>query len=447
MTDARSSARYDDGIALARLIDGCAGSGAYLSKGRSQGLSAASPSQPPSFDETVSAPIEVRRTRAGDAELATPAQGLSLAQRRILTLLDTRATLADLARRHALDTARVERDAARLRLAGLIEDVAPAAPAVDAAAPVRLGAPLSRRVPLALVPLVAGALAWAAWQHLATPAGTDSPRARRADAPAAEGKVSAPAAPEPVPIATRVLRGSTPERPHEPGKDARTTGKPTEPATPPIGETVATRKAAAPVPETASVVTPASVSPTAPTARAPAADATPPAPRVGVKPAPDAKGASDANPIPKPEPAAQPETHPEPARATSPAPSAEAHTVPPAEPAPAGPDARLAPMPPLQLASIAPVTVSLRAPAPAKLTPIARETPAFPREAIAQGLASGSVKARITVDARGRVAGVDILETSHRAFERAVRETLAAWQFEPGASGRTTTVDFAFKRD
>ena len=153
---------------------------------------------------------------------------------------------------------------------------------------------------------------------------------------------------------------------------------------------------------------------------------------------------SDAKPVPQPEPAPQAETHPEPARATSPA---DTHTSPPAEPAPA-PDARLSPMPPLQTASIAPVAASLRAPVPApKLTPIVRETPAFPREAIAQGLASGNVKARITVDARGRVASVDILETSHRAFERTVRETLAGWQFEAGAGGRTTTVDVAFRRD
>ena len=388
--------------------------------------------------------MQFRRTRAGDAELATPSHGLSLAQRRILTLLDTPATLADLAQRHALEAARVDRDAARLRLAGLIEDVAPAAAAVAAAAPVRLGAPLARRLPLALLPIVAGALAWAGWQHLAAPAGTDSPRPRRAAAvSAAEGKVTTPTAPEPVPIATRVLRGSVPERPHEPGKEARVPVKPADAATPPVGETAA-RKAGAQAPEPARVVTATPASPAAPTIQAPAVDATLPAPRPEAKPASDAKSLSEAKPVPQPEPAAQPETHSEPARATSPA---DTHTSPPAEPAPA-PDARLSPMPPLQIASIAPVAASLRAPVPApKLTPIVRETPAFPREAIAQGLASGNVKARITVDARGRVASVDILDTSHRAFERTVRETLAGWQFEAGAGGRTTTVDVAFRRD
>lgn len=388
--------------------------------------------------------MEVRRTRAGDAELATPSHGLSLAQRRILTLLDTPATLADLAKRHALEPARVDRDAARLRLAGLIEDAAPAVAAIAATAPVRLGAPLARRLPLALVPIVAGALAWAGWQHLAAPGGTDSPRPRRAAAvSAAEGKVTTSTAPEPVPIATRVLRGSVSERPHETGKEARAPARPADAATPPVGETAAARKAAAQPPEMARVTaTPAS--PAAPALQAPAVYAPLPASRPEARPASDAKSVSDAKPVPQPEPAPQAETHPEPARATSPA---DTHTSPPAEPAPA-PDARLSPMPPLQTASIAPVAASLRAPVPApKLTPIVRETPAFPREAIAQGLASGNVKARITVDARGRVASVDILETSHRAFERTVRETLAGWQFEAGAGGRTTTVDVAFRRD
>ena len=272
--------------------------------------------------------MEVRRTRAGDAELATPSHGLSLTQRRILTLLDTPATLGDLARRHALDAARVERDAARLRLAGLIDDVAPAVVAIAAATPVRLGAPLARRLPLALLPIVAGALAWAAWQHLAPPAGSDSPRARRAAAvPAAEGKVTTPMAPEPVPIATRVLRGSAPERPHETAKEARAPGKSADAAAP-AGETVAARKPAAQMPEPARLVSAPPASPTPQLAQTPAVDVTLPEARVGVKPVPDE---TNAKPAPQPDAAARPEMHPEPPRPASPA---DAHASPPAEPAP-----------------------------------------------------------------------------------------------------------------
>jgi len=387
--------------------------------------------------------MEVRRTPAGNAELATPSHGLSLAQRRFLTLLDPPASVAEVARRHALDPVRLDRDAARLRLAGLIEDVAPAPVAAAVSAPVRLGSPpLARRLLLALVPVAAGVLAWAAWQHLAPAAGTDSTRVRRtATVPVAtNGKISAPAPAEPVPIATRVLRSTAPERTKEPPVP----GKAPEPA---ASARVEIGAAHAPVPEPsrASATAPPDTLP-APTIRARSSEHEPPAPPVDeAKPVPDATP-RDTSTATEPKPIAPAEARrPEPARATPPLPPADAH---PPEQTP-GPDARLAPNPALQIATLSPAPASLRTPAlaPSKLTPIARETPGFPREAIAQGLTSGNVTARITVDAQGRVASVDVLEASHRAFERTVRDTLARWQFEAGAAGRTTTVDVAFKRD
>jgi len=87
-----------------------------------------------------------------------------------------------------------------------------------------------------------------------------------------------------------------------------------------------------------------------------------------------------------------------------------------------------------------------RAPPP-QLVPVSRVTPDFPREALALGLTAGDVKARLTVDASGNVVEVEIVEASHRTFDRAVRDALSRWRFEPGASRRTTTVDVAFKRD
>ena len=383
--------------------------------------------------------MEVRRTPAGDAELATPSYGLSLAQRRFLTLLDTAASVADVARRHALDPVRVDRDAARLRLAGLIEDVAPAPVAAAASAPVRLGSPpLARRVLLALLPIAAGVLAWAAWQHLAPTGGLDSTRVRRpATVPVAtEGKISAPAPAEPVPIATRVLRSAAPERTKEPAP-----GKAPEPAAPPRVEASAAHTRVPESPRAPAAALDPSPAPT--TGATSSAHGSPAAPVGEAKLAPEA--APDANAAMEPKPVAPPEARrPEPVPEMPPAAPAEAH---PAE-AP-GPDARLAPGPALQPATLAPIPAGLRAPTPpaSKLTPIARESPGFPREAIAQGLASGNVTARITVDAQGRVASVDVLEASHHAFERTVRDTLARWQFEAGAAGRTTTVDVAFKRD
>jgi protein TonB len=128
----------------------------------------------------------------------------------------------------------------------------------------------------------------------------------------------------------------------------------------------------------------------------------------------------------------------------------EAHlpVVVPAGPAAAAPTESLPPsVTPVHVASTAPAAAPVRAPPPANLVPISRDAPEFPREAIAQGIERGSVKVRLTVDAQGKVSQIDILDASHRAFDRAVRNALARWQFEPGAGGRTTTVDVAFKRD
>jgi protein TonB len=102
-----------------------------------------------------------------------------------------------------------------------------------------------------------------------------------------------------------------------------------------------------------------------------------------------------------------------------------------------------------ELAPLAPIAL----PAPtvaasaASLEPIARETPEFPREALKQGIAYGEVRARISVDASGNIVSVDIVRAApHRVFDRAVRDALAHWRFEPGAADRVTEIDFTFDR-
>src|SRR5579862_4836262 len=65
-------------------------------------------SQPPSFqtdDRNVRSSIVVIRSEAGSAELAVPAHGLSLTQRRFLTLLDTSCTLEELGLRQRSSSA------------------------------------------------------------------------------------------------------------------------------------------------------------------------------------------------------------------------------------------------------------------------------------------------------------------------------------------------------
>ncbi len=84
------------------------------------------------------------------------------------------------------------------------------------------------------------------------------------------------------------------------------------------------------------------------------------------------------------------------------------------------------------------------------LKAISREPPDFPKEAIADGLKRGLVNARIHVDARGNVTGVDILASQPpKVFDRAARRALLRWQFEPNAAGQSSDldVDVKFQRD
>ncbi|HLW12648.1 MAG TPA: hypothetical protein VKU81_08125, partial [Casimicrobiaceae bacterium] len=72
----------------------------------------------------------LRRTPAGEAELAAPAQGLSLTQRRFLTLLDTSCDVGQMRLRHAGDPEKFDRDLARLARMGLVACETPPAPEV-----------------------------------------------------------------------------------------------------------------------------------------------------------------------------------------------------------------------------------------------------------------------------------------------------------------------------
>jgi len=360
----------------------------------------------------------VRRTDAGSAELATPAHGLSLAQRRFLTLLDSACSVDEFAQRHRFEADKLGRDLARLATLGLVacDEPAPANDpvAADAAneplapAPaVRLGAPrAARRIAVLGVPLAAGALIWIGWQHVSTPESL----ARAATHANAKNAASMPAqntaAADPQPIATRVLRGDPVERTRDSAKDARAQPKRAEPRT--------------------------DVDP-------------PPAPSLPVEHrAPSPAAAIDAALMRAP--MATPVGDPAPTLMPMPSPSSIA--MPALLPAPAAsPAVDESTTAPTHVASIAPPTAAQRPVSTAALVPIARETPSFPREALAAGLDSGSVKARLTIGAKGNIESVDIVSASHRSFNRAVRDALAHWRFEPGAAGRTTDVDVAFKRD
>ena len=80
------------------------------------------------------------------------------------------------------------------------------------------------------------------------------------------------------------------------------------------------------------------------------------------------------------------------------------------------------------------------------VTVISREQPDFPRDAIRAGVESGSVRARVIINAAGGVSSVVIVEARPtRVFDRSVTQALLRWKFNPGADGRTYETEINFK--
>jgi len=73
--------------------------------------------------------------------------------------------------------------------------------------------------------------------------------------------------------------------------------------------------------------------------------------------------------------------------------------------------------------------------------------PEFPVEASKKGISTGSVKAKLTIEADGKVSDVEILESEpKRVFDRAVKSALMEWKFEPGEKG-SHEVKLVFKNE
>ncbi len=91
------------------------------------------------------------------------------------------------------------------------------------------------------------------------------------------------------------------------------------------------------------------------------------------------------------------------------------------------------------------------APPPTKdVTPIisvvSRESPQFPREATRAGIESGTVRAKLTINAAGEVTNVAILQAQPaRVFDRSVQSALSRWKFNPGADNRSYETEIGFK--
>ena len=151
-----------------------------------------------------------------------------------------------------------------------------------------------------------------------------------------------------------------------------------------------------------------------------------PAPAVAVEKAPEVKTAVVEN-----KPAAPVVVTPAPTPVPLPVPAAPVVIAPAANVvASAAPTAR--PVPPKDVASV--------------VTVISREQPDFPRDAMRAGVESGSVRARLVINAAGSVSSVVIVEAKPaRVFDRSVTQALQRWKLNPGTEGRTYETEINFK--
>ena len=322
------------------------------------------------------------RTPAGDTELSSPSNGLSINQRKMLQWVDGQLTVAEMAERlaagHTVDVAKLARDVERLQAANLITsvaggDISHGAAGAQVVAKKKGGVPVWA-IGVGVVVVIGGAL-FLMGNH------GNGPAARTAAS--GQDQVAQEEEPKVLGVVPNPARWFSPAPP-----------KPAEPAKP------------ADKPDT----------------------------KVADK-KDDKKDDKQANA--KPAAAATPAA-PAPAAATAAKPAAAPTPAPVVAPAPAAPA-------PTQVASAAPAPAAKAAP---NTKPIFREQPEFPREATSNGVDSGVVKARMTVDESGRVQKVEIIEAKpKRVFDRAVVAALSKWRFQPAGSGFSVETEIDFKAD
>jgi hypothetical protein len=379
--------------------------------------------------EDLKAEVVLSLTARGREELRRPQAGLSLPQRRLLTLIDGQRSLRQIsAAEPNLRPERLLRDAARLLGRGLAEleqgwlqpitrptTVMPQAPS-PAAAAVQVGArPRTARPGSALSKGKAKSpfARWggAMWLLLAAAGAVLLAYGYLMRwAPSAPGAGEAPAPAEIRPISSapdnaRPLADvdAAANRASEPAA-AVGAGAPAEGAWPAVASTEVVAKVAAippgKTPEVQAAGKPAVRAPTASAATAGAARAIEPVavPVAAAGPSASATSADEISPAPSDVPAWAREFAP-----VSPEPD----------------DGRV-------------VAVGKA------LSPVERIVPVYPREAAVAGIARGSLRARAVLAADGSVERVEFpsIDAGNRVFEQSARAALMAWKFPAGESGR-----------
>lgn len=358
------------------------------------------------------------------------AAGLSVRQRKLLTLLSEPTTVAQLAQSIALPIEDVHASLDRFAKLGLAQTAVATREAFDPmqlrATPIAgaaIGA-ASSRMPM-LIGMSIAALAVVAAAAWMLRGGTSSttpaqPPVSAAPAPAAPALQPSPevaagsARPPAVPAIASAAAPASPQvsPATEPPPAAAPANTAAARAAAAQAEALAAKAAATPAAaRTTPATAAAAAATTAPAAANPAVAA--PAPTTTAAPAPAVVAPVAAAPVvsaPAPIPVAAPTT--------------------------------LAATTPAAPATTAPVRATPAAAREIKL--VTRVEPTFPRGFDTD---SGTVRARLQVDARGAVTGVDIIEANPpRVFDRNVRTALQQWRYEPTGEAFSTLAEIKFSR-
>jgi protein TonB len=97
---------------------------------------------------------------------------------------------------------------------------------------------------------------------------------------------------------------------------------------------------------------------------------------------------------------------------------------------------------------LAALIVSFGAHAAAAPKLVKKVPPEFPAEATRKSISSGSVTAKVSIEADGKVSNVEIIEANpKRVFDRAVTDALMDWRYEASGEKQSTEIKLVFKNE